>query len=79
MLEGALDRVSMGIAFARKSGEVMYANECARRFLDTYSLAARPPSPWIKSGTTCCGEVCLGSFATWIARDKSGPPQTDVC
>ena len=43
MLEGALDRVSMGIAFARKSGEVMYANECARRFLDTYSLAARPP------------------------------------
>lgn len=32
----------MGIAFARKSGEVMYANECARRFLDTYSLAAPP-------------------------------------
>ena len=43
MLEGALDRVSMGIAFARKSGEVMYANECARRFLDTYSLAAHAP------------------------------------
>ena len=43
MLEGALDRVGMGIAFARNSGEVMYANEYARGFLDTYSLAARPP------------------------------------
>ena len=43
MLEGALDLVCMGIAFARKSGEVMYANQCARGFMDTYSLATRPP------------------------------------
>ena len=43
MLEGALDLLCMGIAFARKNGEVMYANHCARGFLDTYSQAARPP------------------------------------
>lgn len=45
MLEGALDLLGLGIAFARKNGEVMYANRCAREFMDSYSLAARPPAP----------------------------------
>jgi len=38
MLEGALDLVCTGIAFSRKSGELMYANECARELLSLYSL-----------------------------------------
>jgi len=41
MLEGALDLVCMGVALARTSGEVMYANLSARKFLSTYALAAQ--------------------------------------
>ena len=41
MLEGALDLVCMGVAFARKSGELMYANEYARELLSLHSLVAR--------------------------------------
>ena len=41
MLEGALDLVCTGIAFSRRSGELMYANECARELLSLYSLVVR--------------------------------------
>ena len=41
MLEGALDLVCSGIAFARKSGELMYANRYARELLSLYSFVIR--------------------------------------